>query len=770
MIASTGIVCPVGLVSEAAFSAIRAGISAYAESDFVLSAPDWEPVLGASIPLRPTAAKPGQEFPRLKRLAALAIEECTASYGAELADLPVLIGVRESYRKSAEWSDGDLLRGLANALEVPLHPLSAVVQTGASSVFECLAHARTLLVSGRVTGCLVGGVDSLLNWADLGRLQRCARLRSSATQHGLVPGEAAAFLLVTRDSHDAHVAMAEICGIGVAREPVDTSVLSTGHPTGRGLVEAWSAALADAGLHERAVMLRVSDLTGERYGAMDSLLAVSRLFRSDRNGLPLWHPAQSVGATGAAAGALGVALAAFAAVRGVAPDTGVMLCDASSDDGQRGACLVRARRTSGLPARRRARVPRPHIALVLEQHVENASFLFGLRTRAVQSPEHTFVSFAAIDQRLDAHLEGLRAGGDDARRLCAEAAAADGGAQAAASLLAFEAGKIEEVLALAGSEPATQAGTIAGLSFLDWASIEAQIETLARSPDSAARRVALEVAGRQRAERLLSQLLPRDGSELIPWMQALALTGVQGSLHEIRALLAHADQEVRFWAAYSCALLGDSAGLPALVDAAETEGAQAAVAFSAAAACLPAHEVRAWFTRLLARAERSAIGVLLAGRIGDPAAVPYLLDMMKDPRLSRAAGNSFRAITGIDLHASKLIGGPLAAHSEPSEDPEDEAVELHPEEGWPWPDPTRVAQHWEMHASKLYSAGQRYFFGQLASPARFDDVLRTGTMHERGLAALYAKAARPAHPLFDVAAPAARQAEQLGLRLPNPLG
>ena len=52
-IISTGIVCAVGLSSEAAYTAIRANVSGYAETDQVLGGLGFEPIIGASVPLRP---------------------------------------------------------------------------------------------------------------------------------------------------------------------------------------------------------------------------------------------------------------------------------------------------------------------------------------------------------------------------------------------------------------------------------------------------------------------------------------------------------------------------------------------------------------------------------------------------------------------------------------------------------------------------------------------------------------------------------------------
>lgn len=347
---ATGAVTAVGLSSAQTCAAIRSGISAVAQSDFVLQTADWERVLAASVPMRPraSACRPAA---RLCALARLALQECFAALadgghaaGADARRIALLVGVPEPARleRFDRWFGQDVRQVLLQQLLGPFHPSSEILPHGNVSAFVGLHKARELIAAGVVEACIVGGVDSLLNSADLDALEGGWRLHREGEGNGLVPGEAAAFVAVTRrDAANGTRPLATIAGLGIDREPAETAQAQGGHPTGQGMVRALKAATADAGVAESVVGLRVTDLNGERYRAMDSMLTVSRFYRTDRDGLPICHPAECIGETGAAVGAVLIQVACQGIVRGYAPVSAVM-CETSCHDGLRGTCLVLA--------------------------------------------------------------------------------------------------------------------------------------------------------------------------------------------------------------------------------------------------------------------------------------------------------------------------------------------------------------------------------------------------------------------------------------------
>jgi hypothetical protein len=54
------------------------------------------------------------------------------------------------------------------------------------------------------------------------------------------------------------------------------------------------------------------------------------------------------------------------------------------------------------------------LSLVVEQHAEEASFLAALRDYALRAPHYDIDHLGKLDNRLDAHLDGLRIGGIEA--------------------------------------------------------------------------------------------------------------------------------------------------------------------------------------------------------------------------------------------------------------------------------------------------------------------------------------------------------------------
>ena len=342
-VVSAGAVTPVGLSSLQTCSAIRAGVSAYGESEFQLATSDWEPMLAATVPLRP---RPGRSKPsgRFSALARIALSECLQVAALEPSRTALFLGVPENARvdEFRDWFGDDLYDLLEKRIVRPFHASSALLPYGNTSTFAALARARAVLEQGLVDTCVVGGVDSLVNTVDLNRLERAWRLHREGESTGLVPGEGAAFIAVTAEKRTREKAvLGVIAGLGLDTEDPETTVLSDGHPTGAGLQRAFEKAVLDADMTESAIGLRVSDLNGERYGSMDSLLAMSRFYRTIRDGLPIWHPAECVGETGAAAGALLIQVACHAFIGGYSPSNTVM-CETSSESGRRSACVIQS--------------------------------------------------------------------------------------------------------------------------------------------------------------------------------------------------------------------------------------------------------------------------------------------------------------------------------------------------------------------------------------------------------------------------------------------
>jgi uncharacterized protein (TIGR02270 family) len=256
-----------------------------------------------------------------------------------------------------------------------------------------------------------------------------------------------------------------------------------------------------------------------------------------------------------------------------------------------------------------------------------------------------------------------------------------------------------------------------------------------RDPDAAVRSRALRAAG---------EIGYRDG-----------LTTCVGALGED-------DANVRFWAAWSAVLLGDrNRALRVLSADATTASAHRARAFRLALQTLPVTDAHA-ILKTLARDPKDIRWLIQgSGIAGDPTYVSWLINHMSNPALARLAGEAFTLITGVDLDAQQMWGQrPENVESGPSDDPEDENVDMDPDEGLSWPDVKKVEGWWAKNDGR-FQKGQRYFLGQPVSRGHCVDVLKHGYQRQRMLAAHYLSLLEPGTPLFNTSAPAWRQQRRL---------
>ena len=122
-------------------------------------------------------------------------------------------------------------------------------------------------------------------------------------------------------------------------------------------------------------------------------------------------------------------------------------------------------------------------------------------------------------------------------------------------------------------------------------------------------------------------------------------------------------------------------------------------------------------------------------------------------------------ITGVDI-AYEDLGGekPEGFDSGPTEDPNDENVEMDPDENLPWPDPPLIQKWWSNHRQNFQN-GTRYLIGKPITEEWLQQVLRVGRQRQRTAAALELVLKRPGQPLFEVRAPGFRQQQMLGLKV-----
>jgi 3-oxoacyl-[acyl-carrier-protein] synthase-1 len=331
-IVASGMVTGVGLTAPSTCAAIRCAIDNFHETRFMDRGGEW--IIGSEVPLE----RPWRGLPKLVQMVVPAIRECLSHAGnVGAASIPMLLCVAERERPGRiDGLEDNLYRQVVAELGVQFQSHSAVVPQGMDAGAAALIRARQLLYQEQVPLCLIVGVDSLLVAGSLAVFEERNRLLTSMNSNGFIPGEGAAEILVGRPTKSNEPEI--LClGIGSGRE--SATVDSEDPLRGDGLVQAFNLATADSGRTLAAADYRITDSNGEQYWFKEAALAVTRTLRERKEEFFIWHAADCIGETGAAAGLVALAVALVAARKGYAPGPGV-LCHFGSDDGVRMALML----------------------------------------------------------------------------------------------------------------------------------------------------------------------------------------------------------------------------------------------------------------------------------------------------------------------------------------------------------------------------------------------------------------------------------------------
>jgi uncharacterized protein (TIGR02270 family) len=408
------------------------------------------------------------------------------------------------------------------------------------------------------------------------------------------------------------------------------------------------------------------------------------------------------------------------------------------------------------------------ILSVVHSLEDQATLLWLARFDAMAAPHYRLRQLARLDTRLDAHLDGLRIAGDPGWDIAArELAWKEPGEVFVAAVLAFESGsreRIEAVLAVATPDRGLSRGVISALGWLELEQARPHIEALIRATDPSHRRIGLRAAAVHRWSpgSAFEAALRGDEPTLIAAAARAAGELADAQLTSLcQPHLQARDLECRFWASWSLAMAGNRGSLPFLQEVAASQSVRALAAFDAAARRLSLEEAHAWWRGLTARPESLRTAILLAGRLGDPELVPWLIDQMAVPEFARPAGEAFTFIVGVDLAFQDLEADPPEGfEAGPTEDPEDSNVAMDADENLPWPNPVLVRKWWDQNRSSL-RGGVRHLLGQPLAPVSLQQALRHGKQRQRAAAALELYLLEPERHLFEVRAPAFRQRKVL---------
>ena len=340
-IIGSGLVTALGIGVGQNAAHVRAGMAAFAESDFLDQR--LKRVVAAVLPSDALAPWVGGDSAGLSpraievvRLAGMAVTEALAPHAHITAALPIATWCAWPEHETQVPLD---LSRLASVLTTQVGGRLSVQGAfrGRAGALAALHAAMKAMEEGAACA-LVVGADSLLHQFVLGTLLQAQRIKTDQHSDGLIPGMGAGALLVARA--DAVVRLnvpvsARIVGVGIGAEE--------GHfgNDGDWQGDALSAAAHTALAGDTAPVAEIwSGMTGERCWAGELGVTQVRCQQRIPASAIIRHPADSWGDLGAATGVALIAVAVAGHQRGWARLPALAL--ASSDLGGRGAALVSA--------------------------------------------------------------------------------------------------------------------------------------------------------------------------------------------------------------------------------------------------------------------------------------------------------------------------------------------------------------------------------------------------------------------------------------------
>lgn len=349
VIASAGLVTPVGLSLKESAASARARVARLREIDW--RDRRFEPFIVGTVPDDglPELAPPLAELPlqareaRMLRLAHAALGEALAPVAAELAALkqrlPLLLGLSEHHTTQPLDPKRFLARLDQQCPDTLDLAASVAAPRGRAAGLMALRQAQRWLGEGTHRHVLVGGVDSLVDLYVLGTLDMEQRIRGETVSDGFTPSEGAAFVLLTTAEAaktSGLPTLAQVLGAAAGQE--GGHLYAEDEPyRGDGLAAAF-AQLFEQAPPPRPVATVYCSFNGERYWAREFGVARTRQAAAFEDEATMEHPAEVFGDLGAAHGPALLALAAHALREGYrrAP----CLVYASSDHADRAAALL----------------------------------------------------------------------------------------------------------------------------------------------------------------------------------------------------------------------------------------------------------------------------------------------------------------------------------------------------------------------------------------------------------------------------------------------
>lgn len=336
-ITGLGLVSPVGLTAEAATAALRAGVSRLSRIEsFAIEVDEgvYDAMIGAEVP-RLTRGRLGPDrlFRMLQPAFAEVVQDARLQPDIRLGVYLGTSGSRPAGR-SLDYGSATkhtLLGSVPDGYQIT-H--AKIVPSGRASVLQAVRTAATALEQNLIDVAIIGAADSWVTPRALSWLRANGKLAEYPRRTGTMPGEAAGLIALESPQRAAERGASVYAYICASAGRVET--IKWGDPS-NAIALSQSIQSVATGVSEPKALV-ISDLNGERYRALEWVMAQAKAMWYYKT-MVHWNPANCVGDTGAASGAVMLAWAAWALRKGYT-GVGNILVWGASDEGAREALML----------------------------------------------------------------------------------------------------------------------------------------------------------------------------------------------------------------------------------------------------------------------------------------------------------------------------------------------------------------------------------------------------------------------------------------------
>ncbi|MCF6324607.1 MAG: hypothetical protein L3J89_09840 [Gammaproteobacteria bacterium] len=343
-VAGAGMITSLGANVEMTTAAVRAGISAYQETDYFDK--NFNKIKMATVPdealdscLNETLLKGdlSAKQARMLQLVTCALYELMPAL-SNITKVPLFLagpaqinandhGINKQFLENIEHQSG---------IDIDLEN-SRIISMGRAGGLNTIQLAFRYFESSNQDYVLVGGVDTFYDKPVLDALDNADRLLCGTAMDGFVPGEGAGFLLLTRSSalaarYDNRIVF--LCEPGKGTEP--GHLMSEQPYRGEGLDQAFKQTLQN--YTGQGIATIYSSMNGEHYWAKECGVALLRNKAHFQDPITVEHSADCYGDLGAATGIVLAGIITEKVRNGRSLTPSLIYC--SSDREQRAAVVI----------------------------------------------------------------------------------------------------------------------------------------------------------------------------------------------------------------------------------------------------------------------------------------------------------------------------------------------------------------------------------------------------------------------------------------------